>query len=111
MSAPALCPVAAGSVLPLQAVYHHLNDSAGISRQATVRNVSPTAVRLAVPRPIRLGKVLSLRLSSPRRSRPLTRLVLVVGLRCQGPAWTVIGLFTDPLREEEWLSLQPEDAG
>jgi hypothetical protein len=93
----------------LHASYQPLNDPHAPLRSAVVRDVSPNAIRLNVTRPSRIGRVLSLSLSSPHRTRPLRRLVLVVGVRSHSAGWTIIGLFTDPLREEEWLSLQADE--
>jgi len=95
---------------PVHAIYRHLTDTTSIYWPANVRDISTTAIRLLVPRPVRPGRLLSLRLSSPNEAAPITRLVMVVGFQSHGATWLLVGLFTEPLTEEELQQLVPEEA-
>ena len=93
----------------LKAIYRHMGDSSPLSWPAKVRDLSATAVRLIVPRPVQPGKFLALRLYSPRQAAPISRQVLVVGSQCHESNWTLVGMFIDPLSDDEWHVLVDEE--
>jgi hypothetical protein len=98
-------PSSQSAPAPLQAVCRQIGSSSGASWHGDVRGLSPTAIRLLVPRPVRSGKLLTLRLHCGRLEEPITRQVLVVGFQCNNAGWTVVGMFTRPLNDEEWHCL------
>jgi hypothetical protein len=92
----------------IHAIYRHLTDTTNIYWPATVRDLSTSAIRLTVPRPIRPGRLMSVRLSSPHDALTITRLVLVVGFQAHGPMWQIVGLFSEALSDDELRKLLPQ---